>query len=80
MPLTKPSPHGERFTPSRPTGWAAKTASLDLLLPWSDYGMHPMGDTYELRRVSLSDGRVVLVDADDPNTDEAIRAALQEEP
>jgi hypothetical protein len=30
-----------------------------------------------LRRVTLSDGTVVLIDLDDPNTDDAIRAALE---
>jgi purine nucleoside phosphorylase len=31
-----------------------------------------------LRRVPLSDGRVVLVDVDDENDDEVIRAALED--
>lgn len=33
----------------------------------------------ELRRVQLSDGTSVLVDADDPNDDATIRAALEAE-
>jgi hypothetical protein len=33
-----------------------------------------------LRRVPLSDGRAVLVDGDDPNTDEQIRAAVEDWP
>jgi hypothetical protein len=33
----------------------------------------------ELRRVTLPDGRAVLVDADDPNTDDEIRAAYESE-
>jgi hypothetical protein len=31
----------------------------------------------ELRRVVLSDGRAVIVDTDDPHTDEEIRAAYE---
>jgi hypothetical protein len=31
----------------------------------------------ELRRVELSDGRAVLIDGDDPHTDEEIRAAYE---
>jgi hypothetical protein len=30
-----------------------------------------------LRRVTLSDGRSVIVDADDPNSDAAIREAVE---
>ena len=37
-------------------------------------GMAPEG----IRRVTLSDGRTVAVDADDPNRDEAIRQAYEE--
>jgi hypothetical protein len=37
-------------------------------------GMAPEG----IRRVTLSDGRTVAVDADDPNPDEAIRQAYEE--
>lgn len=33
-------------------------------------------DQLELRRVLLTDGRIVLVDADDPNDDATIREAL----
>lgn len=35
-------------------------------------------DDQELRRVLLADGRVVFVDADDPNDDATIRAALED--
>ena len=31
----------------------------------------------ELRRIKLSDGRAVIVDGDDPNSDEEIRAAYE---
>lgn len=34
-------------------------------------------ETEGLRRIPLSDGRSVLVDADDPNSDEEIRAAME---
>ena len=34
----------------------------------------------QLRKVPLGDGRVVLVDIDDENSDAAIRAAVEEEP
>jgi hypothetical protein len=41
----------------------------------ADLAMHI--EAGELRRVKLSDGRAVIVDADDPNTDEEIRAAYE---